>query len=351
MGRRGLLAAAAGLAAATTAKLLTPSRAEATDGQPLVVGVTNTASGATVLLSGNGALAGLQVSAPNGQALRGTTGGQGAIGVLGESTLFDAVRGQGNQGNGVAGLSSAGFGVLGQSTGGAGIGGLSTNNSAIFGTSSNNNGLLGQSGATGGGAAGVFGSGANIGVRARLDAGTAGGTALFAESQQGGATLAARLDGNVQINGNLVVAGTKSRGVRPRSNQSVLRQMYAVESPENWFEDFGESRLVNGRAVVSVPIDFADYVDLQRGYHVFLQAHAADIEALAVTSRTPTSFVVEANGKGQVEGSFSYRIVARAYDVTGRLLTVSDSATRDMPAPPPIPQMLKLEPVPTTNHP
>jgi hypothetical protein len=39
--------------------------------------------------------------------------------------------------------------------------------------------------------------------------------------------------------------------------------------------------------------------------------HNSAVESLAVTVRAPDHFEVEANGKGVVEGTFSYRIVAK----------------------------------------
>jgi hypothetical protein len=97
-------------------------------------------------------------------------------------------------------------------------------------------------------------------------------------------------------------------------------------------------------------------------YHVFPVAYSADIEALAVTVRAPDHFEVQANGKGVVEGSFAYRIVAKRKDIAGaRLERVAappagaDAARptlpallptlKDLPAPPlaPVPSVPPLQ--------
>ncbi len=52
------------------------------------------------------------------------------------------------------------------------------------------------------------------------------------------------------------------------------RRLYCMESPDTWFEDFGEAGLANGRAEVPLPTDFAAIVDTA-GYHMFVTPHDA----------------------------------------------------------------------------
>jgi hypothetical protein len=112
-----------------------------------------------------------------------------------------------------------------------------------------------------------------------------------------------------------------------------LRRLYATEAPESWFEDYGEARLANGRASVAIPADFAQAVNTSLAYHVFVTPHTEDIEALAVTVRAPDHFEVRANGKGVVDGSFSFRIVAKRKDLAGpRFERVVASAAPVAPA-------------------
>jgi hypothetical protein len=46
--------------------------------------------------------------------------------------------------------------------------------------------------------------------------------------------------------------------------------LYAVEAPENWFEDFGSGQLANGSATVALETTYAQTVNTHIEYHVFL---------------------------------------------------------------------------------
>ncbi|HEX2664838.1 MAG TPA: hypothetical protein VHM93_18555 [Candidatus Acidoferrum sp.] len=75
-------------------------------------------------------------------------------------------------------------------------------------------------------------------------------------------------NGNLSISGNLTVSGTKSSTAKVQNGREVA--LYAVESAENWFEDFGSGELKSG--VVWVPLDasFAEATNAAVTYHVFL---------------------------------------------------------------------------------
>ena len=89
------------------------------------------------------------------------------------------------------------------------------------------------------------------------------------------------------------------------------RRLYCVESPESWFEDFGEGTLRCGEAAIALDPDFAAVVDASQ-YHVFLTAHSVKTN-LAVSRRSPDGFRVEAGD--QAEGTFSWRVVAKRKDI------------------------------------
>ena len=108
------------------------------------------------------------------------------------------------------------------------------------------------------------------------------------------------------IRGNTVTTGTKSAAVKVDNGE--YRLLYAVESPENWFEDFGEGTLVNGRALVQIDPMFAQSVNTSVKYHVFLTPQDEPL-TLAVANRTANSF--EVRGPAGSNISFSYRIVAK----------------------------------------
>ena len=109
------------------------------------------------------------------------------------------------------------------------------------------------------------------------------------------------------MNGNFVVNGTKSAGVKLPDGRSVA--LYAVESPENWFEDFGTAHLTNGKATVQLDKDFLGSVTLAGEYHVFLTANGAC--GVYVSQKSPTGLEVRRLGNKKCNESFDYRVVAK----------------------------------------
>jgi len=83
----------------------------------------------------------------------------------------------------------------------------------------------------------------------------------------------------------------------------------AIESPMNWFEDFGSAYLSSGAAVVQLELKFAQTVNTEKEYHVFLTPNG-DCRGLYVTQKTATSFEVHELGGGTSGVKFDYRIVA-----------------------------------------
>ncbi len=113
--------------------------------------------------------------------------------------------------------------------------------------------------------------------------------------------------GTTHVYGDLQVTGTKNNVVNTESHGQRL--LYAMESPENWFEDFGSARLTAGEATVAIEPMFAETVNLNEDYHVFLTP-LGDC-ALYVAEKTPTSFTVRAMGGRQCSIAFDYRLVAK----------------------------------------
>jgi len=113
--------------------------------------------------------------------------------------------------------------------------------------------------------------------------------------------------GTTHVYGDLQVTGTKNNVVNTETHGQRL--LYAMESPENWFEDFGSARLTAGEATVTIEPMFAETVNLNEEYHVFLTP-LGDC-ALYVAEKTPTSFTVRAMGGRQCGIAFDYRLVAK----------------------------------------
>jgi len=114
--------------------------------------------------------------------------------------------------------------------------------------------------------------------------------------------------GRMMVIGNFTATGTKSAVVKLKNGESV--SLYAVEASENWFEDFGSSTLKKGSALVKIDPTFAETVNTDKEYHVFLTPNG-DCKGLYVTNKKGTSFEVRELNGGKSGISFSYRIVAK----------------------------------------
>jgi hypothetical protein len=113
----------------------------------------------------------------------------------------------------------------------------------------------------------------------------------------------------IDVSGNLSCNGTKS-AVVPVDGGARKVALYAVESPENWFEDAGSGQLSNGSAVISLESTFAQTVNTEMEYHVFLTPKG-DCEGLYVSNETAAGFEVHELHHGHSSLGFDYRIMAR----------------------------------------
>jgi trimeric autotransporter adhesin len=86
--------------------------------------------------------------------------------------------------------------------------------------------------------------------------------------------------------------------------------LYAMQSPENWFEDFGSGQLKGGAATISLDPTFASTINTGETYHVFLTPNG-DCKGLYVASKAAGGFEVRELGGGASSISFDYRIVAK----------------------------------------
>lgn len=213
--------------------------------------------------------------------------------------------------------SSAGYGVYGEAPA-RGVYGYATDTSgithgvvgkadspdswAVYGTATHttgsNVGVRGESASSSGTgvwavapANGVVGhatktSGTNYGVYGRTD--SSSGYGVFSAGDYGG------------TGAKYAVVQTKDYG---------WRHLSVMESPEVWFEDFGQAQLVNGQAVVAIEPIFAQTVNLSETYHVFFTP-LGDC-GLYVAEKTPASFTVQTLGGQTCNIAFDYRIIAK----------------------------------------
>jgi hypothetical protein len=115
--------------------------------------------------------------------------------------------------------------------------------------------------------------------------------------------------------------GTKSARVPLADGRKVL--LYTIESPEVWFEDFGSGTLAGGVATIALDALFADTVNAETQYHVFLTP-LGDCEGLYIASQSSKGFEVRELRGGKSNVSFDYRIVAHRKGYEDRRL---DDAT------------------------
>jgi hypothetical protein len=115
----------------------------------------------------------------------------------------------------------------------------------------------------------------------------------------------------VDENGNMTAIGTKSASVTTADYGQRL--LYAMESPEVWFEDFGTAQLENGASIVTFESIFAQTVDLKEDYHVYVTPICEEPVILYVTLKTTEGFTVKGVTIDNQPSncSFDYRVVAK----------------------------------------
>ena len=124
----------------------------------------------------------------------------------------------------------------------------------------------------------------------------------FGNSGLGG-TCSIDVNGNLSCNGLIAAVAPVDGGTRNVA-------LYSVQSPENWFEDFGSGQVSNGAIVIALEPTFRQTVNTNADYHVFLTPNG-DSRGLYVARKTATSFEVREQAGGTSNIAFDYRIVAR----------------------------------------
>ena len=282
-------------------------------------GFTNGVLGQSVSPNGNGVIgyedatsgftsgvSGVSVS-PNGNGVIGVNNSNTADfnnGVLG---INNATSGDGYGVNGATATSGFGAGVVGSASAASGTA------FGVFGQTNSPDGttIFGHAASTLGFPTAV------VGFLDSNDGGVAGqfvahkGAGLILQGLSGpnfNQVLSLDANGNLHITGNLTVDGAKSSTAKLQSGREVA--LYAVESPENWFEDFGSAELKGGVGWVPLDSSFAEATNAAITYHVFLTPNG-DSNGLYVARKTPTGFEVREHGSSGSNVAFDYRIVVR----------------------------------------
>jgi hypothetical protein len=146
------------------------------------------------------------------------------------------------------------------------------------------------------------------------------GSALYASTALANAVFITAPRGRPAL---FVASGTKSAAVATSQGACTL---YTEESTEVWFTDYGFGHLQDGQTVIRIDPLFAETVNLNEPYHVFIQAYGK--ATLYVSQRTPSTFeVCLTEGDPNVE--FSYRLVAKRRDYERARLERAPSADND----------------------
>ncbi len=113
----------------------------------------------------------------------------------------------------------------------------------------------------------------------------------------------------VYYGNGLAGSGTKSCVMRTSEGPKAL---YCVESPENYFEDFGSARLVNGRARIDIDPLFLQTIIIsnEHPYKVFIQLVDELPDGVHIEKHDSWFEVIE-NRNGTSNAAFDWRIVAK----------------------------------------
>lgn len=278
--------------------------------------VNNTAGGVGVLLNG-----GTDGLVANGQSFPIAVSTSGAEAIYAEND--GTTRGDSGVLGATFGSSGVLYGLFGwnsNSPNGAGVyGQFSPGNSSVSANwAAGGAGVWGDAGNTSSAYAGVLGTANNQSAGAFFNNGTGYFTLYASAGNASGYPFGAYNSANgnkgcgIDPNGNFSCTGSKN-AVVPIDGGKRKVALAAIESPKNWFEDFGSERLSNGSAVVTLDADFGQTVNTGLEYHVFLTPNG-DCKGLYVTAKTATSFEVRELGGGASSVAFDYRIVALRKD-------------------------------------
>ena len=265
----------------------------------------------STVMTGNNASGVLQVTnvatSGRGPAIVGTTNSDGANaikGIITATTGTDAgvyAVTSSAAGNGVYGVLSAPSVEGTTLTVGAAVRGDTNVDTGLYGS-----GAAGVLGTADAGVAGAFLNTNSTGVTAALVAANLTDTSGLIFEAYGGPDVNSCI---VDTNGSLECTGSKSAVVAVDSGARKVA-LYAVEAPENWFEDVGSGQLSNGSAYIALDATFAQTVNTGLEYHVFLTPNG-DCEGLYVGNRTARGFEVHELRGGHSHVAFDYRIMAK----------------------------------------
>jgi hypothetical protein len=125
--------------------------------------------------------------------------------------------------------------------------------------------------------------------------------------------------GDVSIAGLLYTEGDCNSGCVKRGPDQRRVVSYAPRESQPTMEDMGEAQLVNGEARVALDPSFANVIDRDAEYLVFVTPEG-DCNGLFIAAKSSTGFTVRELRGGRSSLEFEYRIVAKPFgDASPRL--------------------------------
>ncbi len=223
------------------------------------------------------------------------------------------VWGQDDNNVGVFGTSAAGTGVYGIGDNNIGVEGSSANAIGVYGTSTNNFGLYGF-------------SSTYVGLYAEADNGdnaaeiffnpltaTTGSAVNAVNTLTGNNVLVNYYDGSTAWK----ITGGGSVGTVVTNTTGNQVRLACPESPEIYFEDYGEGQLVNGTAHIDLDATIAQNVTINEKHplRVFIQLYDNEnCAGVVVKNRTASGFDVVELNHGTSNTAFSWHIVCNRAD-------------------------------------
>ncbi len=145
-----------------------------------------------------------------------------------------------------------------------------------------------------------------------------------------GSILAGRFDGNLQVNGNLQVSGTKNFVQDYPNDPTKQIVYYSLEGGESGTYTRGSGQLVQGEATINLPEHF-NLVSSDQGITVQITP-TAETSGLYVVSKSNKQVVVKELGGGKGNATFDYLVqgVRKGYE---NAPVIVDKKTANPPTP------------------
>lgn len=235
-----------------------------------------------------------------------------AVSGFSTSSTYSGIYGKAEQGWGVVGIGSVSIsgygGLLGESFSSSGTGVVGSGNA--LGSSGSYSLTAGSGGAFTGTLYGLEGSFLSSSI-----SGTAPCSGGYFADQPNDTYYAyvAYYDPNSQTNYKILGTGTVST-IASGSNGDKIT-LHCSETPEIYFEDYGEAKLINGKAHIDIDPLFAKNVVVNEKHplRVYIQIEG-ECNGLYVTNKTSKSFDVAELHNGASDISFQYHIICNRAD-------------------------------------